>query len=45
MPGIIVITGRKCIEAASQPIDGGVEIKVIVVWEDDVERPVELGGG
>lgn len=45
MLGIIIITGGEGVEAAGQPVDGRVEGEVIVVGEDDVEVPVQLGGG
>lgn len=43
--GIVVVAGHKGIQAASQTINGGVERRVILVRENDVELAIQLGSG
>jgi hypothetical protein len=43
--GVVVVTGGKGVETASQAIDGRVEIEVVIIGKDDVEVSVEQGGG
>lgn len=45
MLGVVVFTSGKCIEAASQAINRGIKVDVIVIREDDVEVAIELSGG
>ena len=43
--GVVIVTRGEGVEATSEAIDWQLEIEVIVVGEDDVETPVQLGGG
>jgi hypothetical protein len=40
MLSIVVVARRKCVKAAGETVDGGVEIEVIIVGKDDVEVAV-----
>lgn len=42
---IVVVARRKGIQPTSQTIDGGVERRVILVGENDVELAIQLGSG
>ena len=45
MFGVIIIAGGKSIKAASKTVDGGIEVEIVIVGEDNVEVPVELSRG
>lgn len=45
MLGIIIIAGGESIKTAGKTVDGRVEVEVVIVGEDDVEVPVQLGRG
>lgn len=40
MFGIVIIAGGESIKTAGKPVDGRIEVKIVIVGEDDMEVPV-----